>query len=68
MRASSRENEGRMDEGTIDCRGAIGEAVGELVGDDGELDGGVDEEEVSDADEAVVGEECRVGSRKGRRL
>lgn len=68
MRASSRENDGRMDEGIIDCSGAVVEAVGGLVGDDGELLGGFDEEQVSDADEAVVGEEWPVGKRNGRRL
>ena len=57
MRASWRENEGRMDEGTIDCRGVVDEVVGELVGD------GVVDEVVG----ALVGDGGEL-ERNGRRL
>lgn len=49
-----------MDEGTgINESSSEDEVEGEVVGDDGEVDVGVDVEEVSEAEEAIIG----VGSR-----
>lgn len=69
MRASWRENAGRIDEATgINESSSEDEVEGEVVGDDGEVDVGVDVEEVSEAEEAISGVGSRGIWRNGRRL